>query len=187
MITTCVVFIVGAVVVSASSANAEAHYGGIGLVIGLVIAVAVFADLFVSDLAATFLLLIGPIVGAAIGVLVAICRKVVIRRVASGGKPDGGVRRRYMTIACTTTMVVLGVSPLIVGTCGGVRWMMLNGTLSTRVRIGALARANKRTINDTDGCATTRKAIATAGNMASRIDQHDIDTYRANRSQQFHH
>lgn len=95
VITTCVVFIVGMVVVSASSANTEAHYGGIGLVVGLVIAVAVFADLFVSDLAATFLLLIGPIVGAAIGVLVAICRKVVIRRVASGASPteacEGGI------------------------------------------------------------------------------------------------
>jgi hypothetical protein len=32
-----------------------------------------------------------------------------------------------MTFTCTTTVVVLGVSPLIVGTCGGIRRLMWNG------------------------------------------------------------
>lgn len=86
-ITTCAVWVFGGVCVRALSENAEAECGGIGLAVGLIIAVAVFADLFFKDLAATFLLQIGPILGAAVGVLVAICRKVVIRRVATAASP----------------------------------------------------------------------------------------------------
>jgi hypothetical protein len=69
------VWLAGLIGIRARSANLVAEHGGIGLVLGGVVAVFMFADLSVLDLSIMFLLLMGPILGAVLGILVAFCRR----------------------------------------------------------------------------------------------------------------
>jgi hypothetical protein len=86
-ITALLVWILGVAMVRVTSANSVAEQGALGLVVGLAVAVFLFADLFLSNDTASFLLLIGPILGTTLAILVAICRQAVNRRVGSGNGP----------------------------------------------------------------------------------------------------
>lgn len=67
---------------SAGGANCIANHGGIGILAGMVVPLVLFADKFLSDLDAMLLILSGPLVGAAIGLAVGVCRKTWAARQA---------------------------------------------------------------------------------------------------------
>jgi hypothetical protein len=61
------------------TSNAVAHHGLVGLLLGSIMGPAMFSDLFFSNMAGTALTLLGPILGAVLGIGVGVSRKLLGR------------------------------------------------------------------------------------------------------------
>jgi hypothetical protein len=74
VLTATTTFVVGQFVVQRAAPNATARHGVIGLFLGVVFAVAMFSEEFVSSLPVTALALSGPILGAFTGIFIGLVR-----------------------------------------------------------------------------------------------------------------
>jgi hypothetical protein len=89
------IFMLGIVVIRVDRRNTITLHGLIGLVIGAILAVAIFSEGFFSDLILTALTLAGPILGALAGIVAGFGRGVLTKRwvaqvaVQPGAKPRG--------------------------------------------------------------------------------------------------
>jgi ABC-type Fe3+-siderophore transport system permease subunit len=81
--TTLAVWALAVIVIRPRTPNHLAKHGALGLTVGALTGIALFAELFFWDLTATLFLLIGPILGAALGIVVGFCRKTVVQLAAT--------------------------------------------------------------------------------------------------------